>query len=179
MLLWPTFFIHTEMLPVERVVADWERKAVLAPFYSLTSLYKHAKARHRLPVRVRQILSKYEMKRMALAIFVPNLAGIHQPVLKLYQTADHPALSPVLGGSPWRLSLARDSRGFWLHHVANRPGGGVGGMLWVWLGLAQAPLPTKEFLPFLLFCFVLWSYMTSGSCYWFETFIITPSIYFM
>ncbi len=33
---------------------------------------------------------------MALAIFVLNLAGIHQPILKLYQTADHPALSPVL-----------------------------------------------------------------------------------
>ena len=65
---------------------------------------------------------------------------------------------------------------FWLHHVATRGGGG---MLWVWLGLAQAPLPTKEFLPFLLFCFVLWSYMTSGSCYWCETFIITPPIYFM
>ncbi len=66
---------------------------------------------------------------MALAISVPNMAGIHQPVLKLYNTADHPALSPVLGASPWRLSLARDSRGFWLHHVANRPGRGGGGML--------------------------------------------------
>jgi hypothetical protein len=33
---------------------------------------------------------------MALAIFVPNLAGIHQPILKLYQTANHPAISPVL-----------------------------------------------------------------------------------
>ena len=33
---------------------------------------------------------------MALAIFVLNLAGIHQPILKLYQTADHPALSPIL-----------------------------------------------------------------------------------
>ena len=51
---------------------------------------------------------------MALAISVPNLAGIHQPVLKLYQTADHPALPPDLGACPWRLSLACDSRGFWL-----------------------------------------------------------------
>ncbi len=33
---------------------------------------------------------------MALAIFVPNLEGIYQPILKLYQTADHPALSPIL-----------------------------------------------------------------------------------
>ena len=95
-LLWPTFFIRTEMLPVERVVADWERPANLAPLYSLASQYKNAKACHRLPVEVRQILSKYEMKRMALAIFVPNLAGIHQPVDELDQTAIHPALSPVL-----------------------------------------------------------------------------------
>ena len=33
---------------------------------------------------------------MALAIFVPNLAGIHQPVNELDQTAIHPALSPAL-----------------------------------------------------------------------------------
>ena len=44
MLLWPTFCIHTEMLPVERVVADWERPAKLGPLYSLASLYKTAKA---------------------------------------------------------------------------------------------------------------------------------------
>ena len=111
MLLWPTFFIHTEMLPVTRVAGDWEREAVLAPFYSLTSLYKHAKVRHTLPVRVRRILSKYEMKRMALAISVPNLAGIHQPVLKLYQTAIHPALSPLLGQFIWLVRMARNSRG--------------------------------------------------------------------
>ena len=81
------------------------------PYIASGSLYKHAKARHGLPVRVRQILSKYEMKRMALAISVPNLAGIHQSILKLYQTAHHPALPPDLGACPWRLSLACDSRG--------------------------------------------------------------------
>ena len=111
MLLWLTFFTPTEMLPVACVAVDWEREAVLAPFYSLTSLYKTAKACHRLPVRVRQILSKYEMKRMALTIFVPNLAGIHQPVLKLYQTAIHPALSPLLGQFIWLVRMARNSRG--------------------------------------------------------------------
>ena len=68
---------------------------------------------------------------MALAISVPNLAGIHQPDLKLYQTADHPALSPVLGGSPWRLSLARDSRRFWLPHVANPPNTLAKALAWV------------------------------------------------
>ena len=104
-LLWSTFCIHTEMLPVERVVADWERKAVLAPFYSLTSLYKHAKARHRLPVKVRQILSKYEMKRMALAIFVPNLAGIHQNPSTRSQVISNRG-SPRPLPCPWQLSLA-------------------------------------------------------------------------
>ena len=103
-LQWPTFFSPTEMLPVERVVVDWEREAILAPFYSLTSLYKHAKVRHRLPVRVRQ------MKRMALAIFSLNLAPIRWSVIELSQTADHPALSPdfaiLNGGSKRRIILA-------------------------------------------------------------------------
>ena len=47
---------------------------------------------------------------MALAISVTNLAGIHQPILKLYQTAHHPALppdlAPVLGASDWRVIFA-------------------------------------------------------------------------
>ena len=107
-------------------------QAGLAPLYSLTSLYKNAEARPRLPVRVRQILSKYEMKRMALAISIPNLAGIHQSVLKLYQTAHHPALPPDLGACPWHLSLASDSHGFWLSPRGkqakyNRQGTGLGG----------------------------------------------------
>ncbi len=42
-LLWPTFFSPMEMLPVERVVVDWERSAKLAPLYSLTSLNKYPK----------------------------------------------------------------------------------------------------------------------------------------
>ena len=66
---------------------------------------------------------------MALAISVPNLAGIHQPVLKLYQTADHPALSPVLGASDWRVIFAYP--GFL--HVAKAlawEGGDVRGEVW-------------------------------------------------
>ena len=43
---------------------------------------------------------------MALAIFIPNLAGIYQSILELYQTAIHPALSPKSGGSEWRVILA-------------------------------------------------------------------------
>jgi len=64
---------------------------------------------------------------MALAIFVPNLAGIHQPVLKLYQTAIHPALSPVLGASVWRVILA----GSGFPHVANRPNTLAKALAWV------------------------------------------------
>ena len=101
------------------------------PYIASGSLYKHAKARHRLPVRVRQILSKYEMKRMALAISVLNLAGIHQPILKLYQTAHHPALppvlAPVLGASVWRVILA----GSGFPHVANRPNTLAKALAWV------------------------------------------------
>ncbi len=48
---------------------------------------------------------------MVLAIFVPNLAGIHQPVLKIYQTAIHPTLSPLLGQFIWLVRMARNSRG--------------------------------------------------------------------
>ena len=77
---------------------------------------------------------------MALAISVPNLAGIHQPVLKLYQTAITPPspliLAPVLGASVWRVILA----GSGFPHVANPPntltkalawvGGNVRGEVW-------------------------------------------------
>jgi hypothetical protein len=47
---------------------------------------------------------------MALAIFIPNMAEIYQPILELYQTADHPTLSPIFailnGGSKRRIILA-------------------------------------------------------------------------
>ncbi len=50
------------------------------------------------------------MKRMAWAIFIPNLAGIYQSIPELYQTADHPAFSPIFailnGGSKRRINLA-------------------------------------------------------------------------
>jgi hypothetical protein len=93
---------------------------------------------------------------MALAIFISNLAEIYQPVLKLYQSADHPALSPKSGGSEWRVRMADEFGGFWIttwktrqkHSPFDLAGGG--GLVWL-----IPPLPTKEFLPFLLFCFVL------------------------
>ncbi len=92
---------------------------------------------------------------MALAISVPNLAGIHQPDLKLYQTADHPALPPVLGGCTWRLSLASDSRGFWLSHVANPPNTLAKALAWVGGDVRGEVWFGSFILPFLLFCFVL------------------------
>ncbi len=48
---------------------------------------------------------------MALAIFVSNLAGIHQPVDELDQTAIHPAISPEFGQFIWLVRMARNSRG--------------------------------------------------------------------
>jgi hypothetical protein len=35
-----------------------------------------------------------------------NLAENYQPLIELYQTADHPALSPKSGGSEWRVTMA-------------------------------------------------------------------------
>jgi hypothetical protein len=35
-----------------------------------------------------------------------NLAENYQPVIELYQTADHPALSPKSGGPEWRVNSA-------------------------------------------------------------------------
>jgi hypothetical protein len=42
-----------------------------------------------------------------------NLAENYQPVIKLYQTSDHPALSPKSGGLPWRVAMADLFGGFW------------------------------------------------------------------
>jgi hypothetical protein len=41
-----------------------------------------------------------------------NWAENYQPVIELYQTADHPALSPKSGGSPWRVAVAHLFGGF-------------------------------------------------------------------
>jgi hypothetical protein len=43
-----------------------------------------------------------------------NLAENYQPVIELYQTADHPALSPKSGGSEWRVPMADKFGGFWI-----------------------------------------------------------------
>jgi hypothetical protein len=43
-----------------------------------------------------------------------NLAENYQPVIELYQTADHPALSSKSGGSEWRVAMAGEFGGFWI-----------------------------------------------------------------
>ncbi len=72
-----------------------------------------------------------------------NLAENYQPVIELYQSADHPALSSKSGGSPWRIYLADSGppRGkparFPRQDVEGRLGEGwLGGLAWL-----KAPLP--------------------------------------
>ncbi len=88
------------------------------------------------------------MKKTALAIFVPNLAGIHEPVLKLYQTAIHPALSPVLGQFLWLVRMERNSRGSGFTTWQTGQAGGRGDAMSVaWLG--SGPSPHKGISPVL------------------------------
>ncbi len=121
MLQWPTFFTPTEMLPVERVVADWERSAKLAPLYSLASLYKHAEACPASTVTRRSNLCKHKRSSTSLTTFILNWAHFFQPIDEIYQTAHTPPspliLAPVLGASVSRVILA--DPGFL--HVADPP----------------------------------------------------------
>jgi hypothetical protein len=71
-----------------------------------------------------------------------NLAENYQPVIELYQTADHPTLSPKSGGPEWRVAMAGEVRGFWIttwktsqkHPPIDLAGGGDACM---WFGLAH------------------------------------------
>jgi hypothetical protein len=49
-----------------------------------------------------------------------NLAENYQPVIELYQTADHPTLSPKSGGPEWRVAMADEFGRFWLTTWKNR-----------------------------------------------------------
>jgi len=70
-----------------------------------------------------------------------NLAENYQPVIELYQTADHPALSPKSGGPEWRVAMAGEFGGFWITTWKTRQkyppigGGGRGtlacGLVWL------------------------------------------------
>jgi hypothetical protein len=59
-------------------------------------------------------LSKYDGSSTSLTIFSLNLAENYQPVHELYQTADHPALSPKSRDPEWQLATAHNFGGFWI-----------------------------------------------------------------
>ncbi len=69
-----------------------------------------------------------------MSIFSLNLAEYYQPVNELYQTADHPAISPKSGGPEWRVATASKFGGFWIttwktrqkHSPFDLAGGGGG-----------------------------------------------------
>jgi hypothetical protein len=71
-----------------------------------------------------------------------NLAENYQPVIELYQTADHPALSPKSGSLEWWVKMAGEFGGFlittWKTRQKYSPfdlAGGEGGRLHeVWFG---------------------------------------------
>jgi len=71
-----------------------------------------------------------------------NLAENYQPVNELYQTADHPALSPKSGGPECRVATAGKFGGFWITTWKTRQkyspfdlaDGGGGRLHEVWFG---------------------------------------------
>ena len=121
MLLWSTFCILTEMLPVERVAADWERLAWPGPLYSLAPLYKHAKACPALTVTRRSNLCKHKKSSTSLTTFILNWAHFFQPIDEIYQTAITPPspliLAPVLGAPVWLVILADPGFSFLSWHL--------------------------------------------------------------
>ena len=125
MLLWSTFCIHTEMLPVERVAADWERLAWPGPLYSLASLYKHAEACPASTVTRRSNLCKHERSSTSLTTFILNWACFFPPVNEIYQTAITPPspliLAPVLGASVWQVILAGSGFPTWQTRQIHSP----------------------------------------------------------
>ena len=168
MLLWLTFCILTEMLPVERVVANWGRLDWPGPLYSLAPLYKHAKACPASTVTRRSNLCKHKRSSTSLTTFILNWACFFPPIDEIYQTSITPPspliLAPVLGASVWRVILA--DPGFL--HVADPPKTLAKALAWggrdvrgeVWFG--------SFFRRLVVFWWFLQSYMRSGLYYsWF------------
>jgi len=91
------------MLPVECSVVDWGRVASLAPLYSLASLYKHAKARRRSPVRIRQIF----LNKKGAAHHCPPLCWIGRKTIHPLSSYIKPQITP-----PSPLKSATCSGGF-------------------------------------------------------------------
>jgi hypothetical protein len=59
-------------------------------------------------------LSKKDRSSTSLTIFSLNFAENYQSVNELYQTADHPALSPKSRDPEWRVATADKFGGFWI-----------------------------------------------------------------
>jgi hypothetical protein len=133
-LLWPTSFVHTEMLSVECSVVDWGRVAVLGPLYSLASLY--------LAVGHQYELGRSCQNKKGAAHHCPPSCWIGQKTINPLSSYIKPQITPpsplklatCYGGFSLCLFLAvfapsRGKPGVWL-------GGGGGGTLCMWLGLA-------------------------------------------
>jgi hypothetical protein len=76
------------MLPVERGVVDWEREAVLAPLYSLASLYKYAKACYLLE------LGKSCLNKIGAAHHCPSSVWIWRKTINPLMSYIKPQITP-------------------------------------------------------------------------------------
>ncbi len=162
MLLWSTFCIHTEMLPVERVAADWGGLAWPGPLYSLASLYKHAEACPASTVTHRSNLCKHKRSSTSLTTFILNWACFFPPVNEIYQTSITPPspliLAPVLGASVWPTILA----GSGFPHVANPPNTLAQALAWVGDDVRGEVWFGSLFQRLVVLWWFLQSYMRSG-----------------
>ena len=165
MLLWSTFFVRTEMLPVERVIADWERPAKLGPLYSLAPLYKTDKACPASTVTLDQTcLNKKGAAHHWLPSFWIGLVSIN-PLMRYIKPRITPPspliLAAVLGAWVWQVILA----GSGFPHVANPPNTLAKALAWVG-GDVRDEVWFGSFIQRLI---VLWwflqTYLRSGSFY--------------
>ena len=148
MLLWSTFFVRTEMLPVERVVADWERPANLGPLYSLASLYKNAKACPASAVRLRPILSNMKWRGWhwpsSYQIWLESINPFSSYIKPRFTPPSPLSLASFFGWWEWQeiLAVLASTRG-----KQARQGGRGDAMSVAWLG--SGPSPHKGIPPIL------------------------------
>ncbi len=115
MLLWPTFCIHTEMLPVERVVADWGGFARPGPY--IASL-------HYINTPKLALLQRWPVDQT----YVNKKGAAHHwlPSFGIGRVSSNPLMRYIKPQSPrpppwsWRLSLAPQF-GKWFSRVLAFP----------------------------------------------------------
>jgi hypothetical protein len=147
-------------MPISISVVDWERGAILAPLYSLASLYKYAKACPASPVR--SCLNK-----IGAAHHWPSSVWIWWRTINPLMSYIRPQITPpsrldfaiLNGGSFWRLNLAglgspRGKPAENTRHLTWRVGGGR--LDEVWFGSFSSTA--------IVFWWFLQTYMTSGPC---------------